>query len=140
MTNSITNTLGIEASGAPFPTFSEFRSAIVDRSIQTAFRTGWQADYPSLFNFLGPIYATDAGSNDGDYSSEEFDSLLQEGSGSDNPEAANELFQQAQEVLFKDLPAIPLWYSDVQGGYSEAVSNVAIDWHSVPLYYAITKE
>jgi len=140
VTNSITNTLGIEASGAPTPTFSEFRSSIVDRNIQTAFRTGWQADYPSLFNFLGPIYATDAGSNDGDYSSEEFDSLLADGSAAETPEEANEFFQQAQEVLFKDLPAIPLWYSDVQGGYSEAVSNVAIDWHSVPLYYAITKE
>jgi len=140
VTNSIKNTLGIDASGAPFPTFSEFRSAITERNIQTAFRTGWQADYPSLFNFLGPIYGTDAGSNDGDYSSEEFDSLLAEGSAADSTEEANKLFQQAQEVLFKDLPAIPLWYSDVQGGYGESVSNVAIDWHSVPLYYQITKE
>lgn len=140
VTNSIKNTLGIDASGNPIPTFSEFRSEITGRTITTAFRTGWQADYPSLFNFLGPIYGTDAGSNDGDYSSEEFDSLLAEGSAAENTEDANKFFQQAQEVLFKDLPAIPLWYSDVQGGYGESVSNVAIDWHSVPLYYAITKE
>jgi oligopeptide transport system substrate-binding protein len=137
--NSIKNVLGIDASGAPYPTFAEVRTAITDRTIQTAFRTGWQADYPGLFNFLGPIYGTNAGSNDGDYSSADFDALLKQGSSASDADEANEFFQQAQEILFKDLPAIPLWYSSVQGGYSEAVDNVAIDWHSVPLYYQITK-
>lgn len=137
--NSIKNVLGIEASGAPYPTFAEVRTAITDRTIKTAFRTGWQADYPGLFNFLGPIYGTNAGSNDGDYSNPDFDALLKQGSSAATTEEANEYFQQAQEILFKDLPAIPLWYSSVQGGYSESVDNVAIDWHSVPLYYQITK-
>ena len=139
VTNSIKNVLGIDASGAPYPTFAEVRTAITDRSIQTAFRTGWQADYPGLFNFLGPIYGTNAGSNDGDYSNPDFDALLKQGSSASDTDEANKYFQQAQEILFKDLPAIPLWYSSVQGGYSEAVDNVAIDWHSVPLYYQITK-
>jgi oligopeptide transport system substrate-binding protein len=137
--NNIKNTLGIDASGDPYPTFAEVRTAITDRSIKTAFRTGWQADYPGLFNFLGPIYGTGAGSNDGDYSNPDFDALLKQGSSASDTAEANKYFQQAQEILFKDLPAIPLWYSSVQGGYSEAVSNVAIDWHSVPLYYEITK-
>jgi oligopeptide transport system substrate-binding protein len=139
VTNSIKNVLGIDASGAPYPTFAEVRTAITDRTIQTAFRTGWQADYPGLFNFLGPIYGTNAGSNDGDYSNPDFDALLKQGSSASDTDEANKYFQQAQEILFKDLPAIPLWYASVQGGYSEAVSNVAIDWHSVPLYYQITK-
>ena len=137
--NSIKNVLGIDAAGAPYPTFAEVRTAITDRTIQTAFRTGWQADYPGLFNFLGPIYGTNAGSNDGDYSNADFDALLKQGSSAADAEEANEYFQQAQEILFKDLPAIPLWYSSVQGGYSEAVDNVAIDWNSVPLYFQITK-
>lgn len=137
--NSIKNVLGIDAAGAPYPTFAEVRTAITDRTIQTAFRTGWQADYPGLFNFLGPIYGTNAGSNDGDYSNPDFDALLKQGSAASDTDEANKYFQQAQEILFKDLPAIPLWYSSVQGGYSEAVDNVAIDWHSVPLYYQITK-
>ena len=54
--NSIKNTLGIDAEGNPYPTFGEFRTDITKQTIQTAFRTGWQADYPSLFNFLGPLY------------------------------------------------------------------------------------
>jgi oligopeptide transport system substrate-binding protein len=139
VSNSIKNTLGIDASGAPYPTFAEQRTAIVDRSIQTAFRTGWQADYPGLFNFLGPLYATNASSNDGDYSSPEFDALLNQGSADADPASANDAFQQAQEILLKDLPAIPLWYSNVTGGYSDQVQDVEFGWNSVPLYYAVTK-
>ncbi|PKQ14801.1 MAG: ABC transporter substrate-binding protein, partial [Actinobacteria bacterium HGW-Actinobacteria-8] len=137
--NSIKNTLGIDAEGNPYPTFGEFRTDITGRVIDSAFRTGWQADYPSLFNFLGPIYGTGAGSNDGDYSSAEFDALLKEGSAMTDTDEANATFQKAQEILFKDLPAIPLWYSNVTGGYADTVDNVVFDWHSVPLYYEITK-
>jgi oligopeptide transport system substrate-binding protein len=139
VTNSIKNVLGIDASGAPYPTFKEARTAITDRSIQTAFRTGWQADYPGLYNFLGPLYATDASSNDGDYSSPEFDQLLAAGIAETEVDAQNADFQKAQEVLLKDLPAIPLWYSNVTGGYAEGVNNVQFGWNSVPLYYEITK-
>ncbi|WP_082096587.1 peptide ABC transporter substrate-binding protein [Demequina gelatinilytica] len=140
VTNSIENTLGIDASGLPYATFADFRTDVTNRTIAGAFRTGWQADYPSLENFLGPIYYTGAGSNDGDYSSEEFDTLIDEGKTASTPEDAIAKFQEAQEVLFTDLPAIPLWYSNVTGGYAETVDNVQFDWHSVPLFYEITKK
>ncbi len=139
VTNSIKNTLSIEAAGHPYPTFAEARTEITNRTIQTAFRTGWQADYPGLYNFLGPLYATNAGSNDGDYSSPEFDGLLAQGIVDTDQEAANKYFQQAQEILLQDLPATPLWYSNVTGGYGENVSNVQFGWNSVPIYYEITK-
>lgn len=139
-TNSIKNTLGIEASGAPYPTFAELRALVTDETITTAFRTGWQADYPGLYNFLGPLYATNAGSNDGKYSSAEFDGLIAEGIASTDPEEANALFQQAQEVLLVDLPATPLWYSNVVGGFGETVDNVEFGWNSVPLFEQIQKQ
>lgn len=137
--NSIKNTLGIDAEGKPYATFAELRTEVTDRVIDSAFRTGWQADYPGLYNFLGPIYGTGAGSNDGDYSSAEFDSLLNEGISTGDNAERNKILQSAQEVLLQDLPAIPLWYSNVNGGYSTSVSNVQFGWNSVPLYYEITK-
>ena len=137
--NQIKNTLGIDAVGAPYPTFAEIRTLVTERTISTAFRTGWQADYPALANFLGPIYFTGAGSNDGDYSSAEFDSLYTEGASSTDPEQANKLFQQAQTVLLTDLPAIPLWYSNVTGAFGSEVENVEFGWNSVPIYSEITK-
>ncbi|KQQ94495.1 ABC transporter substrate-binding protein [Leifsonia sp. Leaf325] len=139
VSNSIKNVLGIDASGDPYPTFAEARTKITDRSIQTAFRTGWQADYPALYNFLGPLYGTGAGSNDGDYSNPEFDQLLSDGLAETDLEAANKNFQDAQVILFKDLPAIPLWYATVNGAWSETVENVEFGWNSVPLYNEVTK-
>ena len=137
--NQLKNNLGIDAAGAPYPTFAEARTAITDRTIQTAFRTGWQADYPALFNFLGPLYGTGAGSNDGDYSNPEVDQLLDEGLAETDLDAANAKFQQVQEILFVDLPAIPLWYATVNGAWGETVENVQYGWDSVPLYWEVTK-
>lgn len=137
--NSISNTLGITAQGNPYPDFKSLRTDVTGRTISGAFRTGWQADYPGKYNFLAPLYGTGAGSNDGDYSDPDFDSLLSQAAASTSPDDANKLLDQAQEVLFKDLPAIPLWYSNVTGGYSTLVDNVVFGWNSVPLYYQITK-
>jgi oligopeptide transport system substrate-binding protein len=139
VSNSIKNVLGIDAAGAPYPTFAEMRTLITNRTIETPARSGWQADYPSLFNFLGPIYATGAGSNDGDYSNAEFDKLLNDGSTETDLDKANAIFQEAQEILLQDLPAIPLWYQNVTGGYGPDVQNVQFGWNSVPLFFEITK-
>ncbi|UOR00668.1 ABC transporter substrate-binding protein [Leucobacter allii] len=137
--NSASSVLGIDVAGKPYAKFDVLREEVTNRTIQTGFRTGWQADYPGLFNFLGPLYATNASSNDGDYSNPEFDALLQEGSVDTDLESANSKYQQAQEILLEDLPAFPLWYQNVTGGYSENVDNVEFGWNSVPIYYEITK-
>ena len=139
VSNSIKNTLGVVAAGDACPTFPDLRRKSNVRTITTAARSGWQADYPGLYNFLGPLYATGAGSNDGDYSNPEFDDLISAGISNPDPDAQLEDFTKAQEILFQDLPAIPLWYSNVTGGFSENVDNVTFGWNSVPLYYEITK-
>jgi oligopeptide transport system substrate-binding protein len=139
VTNSIKNTLGIEATGKSYPTFS---ASLADRSANAltgGVRAGWQGDYPSMYNFLAPLYLTGAGSNYEDYSSEEFDTLVEEGATASSVEDATAKFQEAQEVLLEDLPSIPLWYANVTGVSGETVSNVEFGWDSVPLYHEITK-
>ncbi|PKY65755.1 ABC transporter substrate-binding protein [Schaalia turicensis] len=139
VTNSVKNTLGIDAVGAPYPDFKSLRTEVTNRTITSAFRTGWQADYPGKYNFLAPLYGTGAGSNDTGYSSAEFDGLLQQAASASSNEEANSILDKAQEVLFKDLPVIPLWYANVVGGWSENVDNVVFGWNSVPIYNEITK-
>jgi oligopeptide transport system substrate-binding protein len=139
VTNSIKNTLGINAVGKPYPTFAAALDDRDNKALTGGTRAGWQADYPSLYNFLAPLYKTGAGSNKEAYSSEEFDSLLAEGSSASSVEDATAKYQEAQEVLLKDLPSIPLWYSNVNGVSADTVDNVVFGWDSVPLYYQITK-
>ncbi|MCT2178383.1 ABC transporter substrate-binding protein [Brachybacterium muris] len=142
--NSIRNVLGIEASGNSYPDFKSLRDDVTNRTIEGAFRTGWQADYPSMFNFLGPLYSSAAaegrGSNDGDYMNPEFDEALQAGLSATDEEESYTLGQKAQEILFQDLPAIPLWFNNVAGGYAETVDNVVFGWDSQPMYHEITKQ
>jgi oligopeptide transport system substrate-binding protein len=137
--NSIKNSLGIDAVGLPYPDFAGLRTEVNDRTITSAFRTGWQFDFPSQANILGPLYATGSGSNDADYSSEEFDKFYDDGLAAQTQEEQWDLFNQAQGVLFRDLPAIPLWYSSATAGYSTLVENVEFGWDSWPILYAVTK-
>ena len=137
--NSIKNTLGIDAVGNPYPDFKSLRTEVTNRTITGAFRTGWQADYPGKYNFLAPLYGTGAGSNDTDYSNADFDGLLTKSASAPSVEESNKLLDQAQEILFKDLPVIPLWYSNVVGGWAPTVDNVVFNWKSVPVYQNITK-
>jgi oligopeptide transport system substrate-binding protein len=138
LVNSVKNTLGIEITGKPYATFKEARTEATEQTLTGAIRSGWQADYPSLYNFLGPIYATGAGSNDAVYTNAEFDKALKDGLAADSVEEGNEAMNKAQETLLEDLPAIPLWYQVAQGGWSNNVDNVEFGWNGVPLYHAIT--
>ena len=137
--NGIRDTLGIDCEFDAYPTFDEFLDARDNEEIKGLFRGGWQADYPAMSNFLGPIYGTGAGSNDMGYSSEEFDAKLKEANGESDPDAAIELYKEAQTILFQDLPGIPLWYNNATGGWSESVDNVVFGWDSDPILYQVTK-
>jgi oligopeptide transport system substrate-binding protein len=138
--NGLKNVLGIDAEGKPYPTFAALRKDVTNRTITGAFRSGWQADYPGLYDFIQPLYYTKASANDGDYSNPALDKLIDEAASAKSLDESNKLLNQAQTILFKDLPAIPLWYSNVSGGYSQNVSNVSIGWDSTPLYYSIYKK
>jgi len=139
VTNSIRNTLGIEAQGAPYPTFAQLRTEATNRTIPTAFRSGWQGDYPQQYGFLAQNYQTGGSSNDGDYSNPEFDRLLRESAGETDKDKAQELVNQAQSILLNDLPAVPNWYRNAASGWSENVTNVKIGWDGIPIYNEIEK-
>lgn len=137
--NSIKNVLGIDAAGAPQPTFAGFRTQITNRSIATAFRAGWQGDYPSMIEFLAPLFATGAGSNDVGYSSEKFDAALAAAEAAPDLAQATRLANEAQRILFHDMPVVPLWNYISVVGWSPEVSNVTVTWNGLPDYENIVK-
>ncbi|MCI1217568.1 peptide ABC transporter substrate-binding protein [Bifidobacterium crudilactis] len=141
--NSVKNTLGIDAATNPMPTFSEFRAAVTDRSMKSAFRTGWQPDYPSAENYLKPLYSSSAadgnGSNDGDYKNSAFDALISKAASSTSEDDANKDYQAAQELLLKDLPAVPLYYSNANGVAAKGVKGFTMNWKNLPVYQDLTK-
>lgn len=137
--NGIKNVLGIDAVGAPQPTFAAFRTQITNRSIATAFRAGWQGDYPSMIEFLAPLFATGAGSNDVGYSSRQFDAALATAEAAPDLPQATVLANEAQRILFHDMPVVPLWNYISVVGWSSEVSNVTVTWNGLPDYENIVK-
>jgi oligopeptide transport system substrate-binding protein len=124
--NSIKGALGVDCVATPVVDFSTFRTQIGERKMKGMFRTGWQMDYPSIENFLAPIFKTGASSNDGDYSNPAFDKLLVEGAAATDPAEANKKYQEAEALLANDFPAIPMWYSTATMGWSDKVTGVKI--------------
>ena len=138
--NSIKNTLAIDCSGKSYPDFKSLRDPITKGVMKSAFRAGWQMDYPALENFLAPLYAKGAGSNDSHYDNPAFDALLKKGDTAKTLEESIVNFQDAERLLVADMPSIPLWYSNSTGGYSTKVSDVKFDVFSVPIYTNIIKK
>ena len=143
--NQLKNNLGIDAATNPIPTFQEFRDAVTNRQMKGAFRTGWQPDYPFAENYLWQLYSTAAadgnGANDGDYKNPAFDDLCKQAAAASSTDDANKLYQQAEEILLNDLPAIPLYYSNASGVASLNVkSGYAFDWQNLPTYTEMSKK
>jgi oligopeptide transport system substrate-binding protein len=137
--NSIKNVLGIDAVGAPQPTFAGFRTRITDRTIATAFRAGWQGDYPSMLEFLGPLFGSGASANDVGYSSPDFDAALAKAEAAANLPRSYALTSGAQRILMRDMPVVPLWYTISVAGRSPAISEITLTWNGLPDYEHIVK-
>ena len=125
--NQLKNNLGMDCQVNATPDFKTLRQQVGARELKGAFRGGWQMDYPSIENFLAPIYAKGASSNDTDYDSPEFMNLLTEAAAATDAAEANKLYQEAEEQLAADFPTMPLWYQETQYGYSDRVENVKMN-------------
>ncbi|MFC1442506.1 ABC transporter substrate-binding protein [Streptacidiphilus sp. N1-10] len=138
--NSINNALGNTKAcvGKPVGTFADFRNQVTNKQMTSAFRTGWQMDYPLIQDFLQPLYTTTGGSNDAHYSNAQFDALVNQANAESDTTKAVQDFQSAEKLLITDLPAIPLWYQNGTVGWSSKVDNVTLDPFSVPVYTDIT--
>jgi oligopeptide transport system substrate-binding protein len=137
---SISDALGIEAQAVAVPTFARLRTEVADRAVDSAFRAGWQADYPSMLAFLEPVCVTGARGNDVGYSNRDFDGALAVAQSAPALAESYALTNAAQRILLRDMPVIPLWNYLVAGGHSTKVGEVAIGWNGLPDYERITKD
>ncbi|MFJ3232870.1 ABC transporter substrate-binding protein [Streptomyces sp. NPDC086787] len=137
--HSVNKALGNDKAcvGNPIGTFADYRSKISQKQMPGPFRAGWQMDYPLIQNFLQPLYYTNASSNDGKWSNKEFDRRVDQANAETDTAKAVSLFQKAEEVVRDNMAAIPLWYQNGSAGYSERLSNVALNPFSVPVYNEI---
>ena len=136
--NGFKNNLGILAQIQAFARFADVLDLRASQSLPGLAHTAWQGDYPSLYNFLGPVWKTGASANFEKFSYPEFDRLLQQGLAARDTSEANAKFNEAQEVLFKELPGLPLWYNSLPIVWSNNIASAETGWNGVILYYNIS--
>jgi oligopeptide transport system substrate-binding protein len=91
------------------------------------FLDGWVMDYPSMQNYLTPLYGTKGSYNATGYSNPQFDDLMKQGDEADSADAAIPLYQQADDMVLEDLPAIPWGFGGTNYVNQPTVTNVLKD-------------
>ena len=92
-------------------------------------RSDWSADYPSIENFLNPLYRTGGSSNDSNYSNPEVDKLLEQADGTADEDEAIKLYQQAEKLVAKDMPSMPTWNEKGIGASFQEPARRQADLH-----------
>lgn len=71
-------------------------------------RNGWIADYADPMTFLD-MWVTDGGNNVAGYSNPDYDKLIAAAKAETNPTKRTADLHQAEDILMKDMPIIPLY-------------------------------
>ena len=81
-------------------------------SADTLFRMTWAIDYPSVDNFLYPLFhsASIGEDNFTRYRSPQVDELIQTARATADPSERRALYQEAESVVCRELPLLPLWF------------------------------
>jgi len=137
MCNQLITNLGIKCTGVGEPKFADLLTKVEKKEPVGLIRLGWVMDYPLMENYLGPLYGTNGSSNYYGYSNKEFDKLVAEGSAAKTPEESIKLWQQAEDILARDMPVIPLRNGQNVFGHSEKVTNVEVDTQTKVNIYKI---
>lgn len=78
------------------------------------FRGSWIADYPDAENYLSVFYGKNpAPPNYTKYKNMQFDKLYEQALMEKNDSLRYKIYQQADQLMIKDAPVVPLWYDMV---------------------------
>jgi peptide/nickel transport system substrate-binding protein/oligopeptide transport system substrate-binding protein len=128
--NQLSANLGVECTTVPEAKIADLLTKVQKHEKVGIFRLGWIMDYPSMESYLGPLYTATGSSNYYGYNNPAFDELVKKGSAASTPEESIKDYQDAEDILAKDLPVIPLRFSQNNYGYSTRVRNVDVNLFS----------
>jgi oligopeptide transport system substrate-binding protein len=128
--NQLHRNLGVPCVPQPEAKFADMLHKVENKQKVGMFRLGWAMDYPSMEDYLTPLYSTHGSSNYYGYKNQQFDKLVAQGSEQPTENAAIKYYQQAEDVLARDMPVIPLRFKQNNYVFSTRVSNVNVDLFS----------
>ncbi|MFI5794859.1 ABC transporter substrate-binding protein [Streptomyces sp. NPDC051677] len=134
VSNQIQQNLGVKVTAKPFEQFQTILNDLDAKKYSGAFRMAWSMDYPDMEDYLRPVFSKDAianGSNYSGYVNETFEKLLVEGDQAPSHEEAVKKYQQADDVVLKDLPYIPVYFYTMNAGFSDKIKSMKVAGHQI---------
>ena len=74
------------------------------------FDYGWIADYADPEDFIAPLFRTNSPNNYSGYSNPVVDKLIDQGAVEQDASQRLKLYQQAEQMILQDMPAVPFYY------------------------------
>lgn len=102
-------------------------SEMLARGIDGPYGYGWQPEDPSAYDYLAPQLETGAPDNQVGYSNEEFDSLMRQARAAASADELNRALGDAQVIVGRELPLVPLVFPNFVDVHTEAVRDVRFD-------------
>jgi oligopeptide transport system substrate-binding protein len=127
ITNQWKQNLGIDVKINAVPYNSWYGNTINKKWDGPWFLDGWVMDYPSMQDYLTPLYGTKGSYNATGYSNTQVDDLLKQGDEAPNVDASIPLYQQADDLLLEDMPVIPWGFGGFNSVNQPTVTNVVKD-------------
>ncbi|MFF0010215.1 ABC transporter substrate-binding protein [Streptomyces sp. NPDC005374] len=132
--NQLQQNLGLKVTAKPFEQFQTILNDLDAKKYQGAFRMAWSMDYPDMEDYLRPVFSKEAianGSNYSGYVNEDFEKLLAAGDKAPTHEEAIKTYQQADDILLKDLPYIPVYFYTLNAGFSDKIKSMSVAGHQI---------
>jgi len=91
------------------------------------FRLGWQADYPTMDNFLYPLFYSKSSDNYADYNNPEVDKLLVEARSTSDKAQREAKYQEVEKLILKDAAFAPIYFYGTRRIIQTYVKDFVLD-------------
>ena len=125
--NDLKKNLGIKNIEFKQQQFSQYLQSQSDHKITGPMQNDWYMDYPSMQNYLEPLYSTHGSANRIGYHNAAVDRYIKQGDAAPTVDAGYTYYYKAEDQVLKDMPVVPLWFEQTQQARSERITNVILD-------------
>lgn len=103
---------------------SDYIGKLIDHKGTGPYRSNWTMDYPSPEDYLTPRCSKPSRSG---YDGTACEALIMKANAAKTPQEAQKYYQQAEDLVLKDMPTTPLWNWQDQAGHSSHIGGVHAD-------------
>ena len=104
-------------------------------------RAGWIGDYKDPYTFGGYLRSDIGEQNPAGYKSPEYDALMKKSEVEPDPKKRMQLMEEAEKILLKDVPIMPIYFYTNQNLISKRVAgweDNIMGWHPTR-YMTVTR-